>query len=101
MGRQLVDAAHNHSCPAWEWHRQFELKHTHTHTHTRTGVCPFLCMCVCAPRCVRAQVQMCACTHAQDVVEVLITMGALEAGTLRVLPLGLVARNIQVGLQCV
>lgn len=32
----------------------------------------------------------------QDVVEVLITMGALEAGTLRVLPLGLVARNIQV-----
>lgn len=31
----------------------------------------------------------------QDVVEVLITMGALEANTLRVLPLGLVARNIQ------
>ncbi|KAF5836973.1 P-loop containing nucleoside triphosphate hydrolase protein [Dunaliella salina] len=30
-----------------------------------------------------------------DVVEVLITMGALEAGSLRVLPLGLVARNIQ------
>eukprot|EP00200_Dunaliella_tertiolecta_P005053 CAMPEP_0202359206 /NCGR_PEP_ID=MMETSP1126-20121109/12588_1 /ASSEMBLY_ACC=CAM_ASM_000457 /TAXON_ID=3047 /ORGANISM="Dunaliella tertiolecta, Strain CCMP1320" /LENGTH=1135 /DNA_ID=CAMNT_0048952565 /DNA_START=212 /DNA_END=3620 /DNA_ORIENTATION=- len=30
-----------------------------------------------------------------DVVEVLITMGALEANTLRVLPLGLVARNIQ------
>ena len=39
---------------------------------------------------------MCCNVWLQDAVEVLITMGAMEAGSLRVLPLGLVARNVQV-----
>lgn len=34
----------------------------------------------------------------QDVVEILITMDAMERDTLRVLPLGLLSRSIQVGI---
>ncbi len=36
---------------------------------------------------------------AQATMEILICMDALEAESLRVLPLGLLARNIQVGLE--
>ncbi len=44
-------------------------------------------------------VHVCVCVSSQEVVEILSAMGALVQGNLKLLPLGLVARSIQVSVR--